>query len=188
MSSHNIEDLKHWSEKLAFVNGYLKSTATLNSFRDIGMEYYVVELELINNDIQATLGRHLQYLDRDAEQWRISYTEVEDWKKFIETDAGPFFSNQFSEIWKRENKIDSLNSDNIIADFKAAWEKYSFKYQLTFFIYLLEHLLSFSERPQIFNVTVDNIGPHSFYALFATDVVMKLDETRILFLHMAASD
>src|ERR1700743_1567920 len=90
----NIWDYSIIDEKLAFINGYLKSIEILNSIADHGGTHWIIMLTSIDDDITNTIRKGI-----NAPNWDFKATEISNWREVVKMQCTDFFFFILSELY-----------------------------------------------------------------------------------------
>jgi len=174
-----INSYSSLNEKLAFINGYLNSIAILNTTANNGMEHWMIDLGLIENDVIYTIKKGI-----NAPNWTFKATKISNWQEVLEKDLFFFFSNILVEI---QGPKDYYNSTGRRYDLT---EKYNLKAQLNYFIGMITDLLSSLQLKTVYTVEV-KCGADWYNPYFAhgeCNFAFEIESNQILYLHLGAFD
>jgi len=168
------------NEKLAFINGYLNSIAILNNTPNNGMEHWIVDLGIIEDDLVDTIKKGIK-----APTWTFRMTAIADWQKVMEDECSFFFSNildkihSFSDYVDREKRYDYMR-------------KYNLATQLKYFINIMQDLLSSCQIQTAYYIDID-WGPERYmdgpyFAHGESNFAFQIESNHLLYLHLGASD
>jgi hypothetical protein len=176
-----IENHSSLNEKLAFINGYLNSIAILNSTANNGMQHWIVDLGVIEDNLISTIKQGI-----NAPTWTFQTTEIADWQKVIEDECFFFFSNILDEIHgSSEHYLDREKRYNYVG-------RYNLTAQLKHFIRIIEDLLSSFQLKTVYNIRID-WGPERYsdgpyFAHGESNFAFLIESNHLLYLHLGASD
>ncbi|GAB3935696.1 hypothetical protein GCM10028827_37740 [Mucilaginibacter myungsuensis] len=176
-----INSFSSLNEKLAFINGYLNSIANINTTANNGMEHWIVDLGLIEDNIVHTIKKGI-----NAPTWTFRSVEISDWQKVIEDECIFFFSNILSETHgSSKHYLDMEKNYHPI-------EKYDPAAQLKYFIKIIEDLLSSFKLRSAYKIEID-WGPERYsdgpyFAHGESNFAFQIGSNHLLYLHLGASD
>lgn len=166
-------------EKLAYINGYLKSIAVLNTSSGNIMESWMLDLGLIDEGVTHTIGKAI-----NAPKSILQATEISDWQKFLEDDLYYFFSNSLENIQSKEEYYANTERRYDLT------QKYRLDAQLKYFVGMLDNVVSGIMLKTVYNIEIDVHAEWDcpYFAHSETNVAFEIQSNQLLYLHMSAYD
>lgn len=176
----DINSYSSLNEKLAFINGYLNSIAILNNTANNGMEHWIVDLGVIEDDLVHTIKKGI-----NAPTWTFRTTEIADWQKVMEEDCSFFFCNILGEIHRSSGHLDNEKRSDYM-------RKYNLTTQLKYFIKIIQDLLLSCQLKKAYYIDID-WGPERYtdgpyFAHGESNFSFQIESNHLLYLHLGAFD